>query len=72
MEPSGTRSLKSWAIVLFKTVYLFLKVAAAAAAAHGRCMAFLRNDCRYTRVSIDRHLHQCSLHFKTSDARHVT
>ena len=73
MEPSGIRSLKNWAIVLFKTVYIFLKVAAAAAAAaHGRCMAFLRNDCRYTRVSTDRHLHHCSQHFKTEDARYVT
>lgn len=74
MGPPGTRTLKLWAIVLFKTVYVFLKVAAAAAtaAAHGRCMAFLRNDCRYTRVAIDRHLHQCSLHFKIEDAPYVT
>jgi hypothetical protein len=32
MRPSGIRSLKRWAIVLFKSVYIFLKVAAAAAA----------------------------------------
>jgi hypothetical protein len=35
-------------------------------------MAYLRNDGRYTRVAIDRHLHQCSLHFKIEDAPYVT
>ena len=68
MGPPGSRTLKRWAIVLFKTVCIFLNVAAAA----GRCMAYLRNDGRYTRVAIDRHLHQCSLHFKIEDAPYVT
>jgi hypothetical protein len=36
MGPSGTMSLKRWlAIVLFKTVYIFLKVVAAARAHAG-------------------------------------